>query len=218
MARTGRKERGQMAKSKKHYPKVVEMDLEQKKVVGRDCPLFRLSYPHLFEPVDFEGDEKFKYRGVMLVGKKAANLKNLQRAFKNAKIEALGKDEKKWPKDTVECFQDGDEKSDQEGYEGCYAITFTRDQAKGRPEIYDPAGAKMEDQQELKAGDYCKASLIAFYYDVGKNRGVSFFLAGLQKIKDGEPLGGSNVASEFDPVDDNDNEGSAEEETGEDEY
>lgn len=183
------------------------MDIKEKKVEGKKCPVFRVSFPHVFEPVDFEGDEKFKYRLTMLFPKDA-DLTELKRAAQNARIEALGKDKKKWPANLVSPFNDGATKEDLAGYEDTIFVTAS---SKDKPQIVDRHREPITDPEDFYPGCYAKASLIAFYYDVGKNKGVSFALQNLQKVKDGENLSGKpNAEDDFEDIelDDTDSDSS----------
>ena len=57
------------------------------------------------------------------------------------------------------------------------------------------------DESEIYSGCYGKVSLRAFAYDQKGNKGVSFGLQNVQKVRDGESLGGRvNPQDEFKPV------------------
>lgn len=178
-----------------------KMDIEKKKCT---TPEFRVSFPHVFEKHSgFEGQEA-KYSIVMLFPKKT-DLKELKRAAFNAATEKWGAKEK-WPKTMRMPFRDGDEKQDLAGYEGCYFVSAS---SKQKPQIVsnkkvDGAFPRIEKEDELfYAGCYARATLIAFAYDKMGNKGISFSLQNVQKIKDGEQFSGRrNADDEFDEVDD----------------
>lgn len=96
-------------------------------------------------------------------------------------------------------FRDQGEKTHLEGYEpGCIFITAT---GKNRPGVVDAAGADIIEERDIYSGCYVRAALRAFAYDVDGGVGVSFGLQNVQKLADGEPLGGrSRPADDFEPV------------------
>jgi len=95
-------------------------------------------------------------------------------------------------------FRDQGEK-DSAGYEpGCIFITAT---AKNRPGVVDASGADILEERQVYSGCYVRASLRAFAYDVDGGVGVAFGLQNVQKLRDGEPLGGrSRPEDDFEPV------------------
>ncbi len=171
---------------------------EAKKVKGKDCPEFRVSYEHILTPQAFEGNAP-KY-GLTMLFPKSTNLVALKRAAKNALIEKWGSDEKKWPKGLKTPFRDGDEKSDSPGYEGHIFVAATRSLEKGRPPLVDnrlqPIGSDEDGRAKFYSGCYAKATLVARTYDNKGNRGVAFSLLAVQKTRDGEHFGGSRDLSE----------------------
>lgn len=191
-----------------------KMEIEKKKVL---TPEFRVSFPHVFEKhTAFEGQEA-KFSCVMLFPKKT-DLKELKRAVTNAATEKWGPKEK-WPKNMRMPFRDGDEKSDLSGYEGTIFVSAS---SKQKPQVIgnkkvDGAFPRIEKEDEqFYAGCYARATLIAFAYDKAGNKGVSFSLQNLQKLKDGEQFSGrKNADDEFDEVDDGSDDSSNYESAGE---
>lgn len=180
-----------------------KMDIKLKKCT---TPEFRVSFPHVFEKHSgFEGQEP-KYSIVMLFPKNV-KLSELERAATNAATEKWGP-KAKWPKNFRWPFRDGDddEKSNLQGYEGCIFVSAS---SKQRPQVVgnkkvDGAFPRIEkDTEEFYAGCYARATLIAFAYDKAGNKGVSFSLQNVQKIRDGEQFSGrKNADDEFDDVED----------------
>lgn len=197
-----------------------KMDIEKKKVSGRDCPEFRVSFPHVFEKHSgFEGQEP-KFSVVMLFSKKA-DLSALKRAVQNAAIEKWGPKEK-WPKNLRMPFRDGNEKSDLQGYKDTIFISAS---SKQRPGVVDQRREPITEESEgFYAGCYARASLIAFAYDTAGNKGVSFSLQNLQKLRDGEKFSGRRSAEEdFDSVEDGSDDASnygseSDDESGDDNF
>lgn len=167
----------------------------------RKCltPEFRASFPAIFKAKAFK-DQEPKFSVTMLFDKKT-DLSVLKKAARFACEEKWGSDKNKWPKNLRMPFRDGAEKSDLEGYADCIMVNSN---SKNRPGVVnqklDPI---MEDDNQFYAGCYARASVIAFAYDQMGNRGVSFSLQNVQKLRDGEPFSGRRKAEdEFSKVDD----------------
>lgn len=172
-----------------------KITIEQKKV---KTPVFRVSYPSIDKPKSFQGQEP-KFSVVMLIPKDA-DLTAMRKAVYMAKVEKWGKDKAKWPP-MRETFRDGDrEKPDTTGYKGHYFATAS---AKTKPGVIGRDQEVITDfTNGFYAGCYAKATLIAFAYDNAGNRGVSFSLQNLLKIKDGKKFSGRKEATEeFDAAD-----------------
>lgn len=172
---------------------------------------FRLSYPHLFKPKAFKNQEpKFS---ISMLFNKDDDLSQLKIAAENAAIEKWGADKKQWPSKKTKSqktglivnkclvkmpFKDGEvEHPDKPEYEN---TIFLNASTKKQPTIFDQGKNPITDATGIKAGDYARASLIAFAYEGEGSFGVSFALIGVQKVKTGEALGGGNAANDFDEI------------------
>lgn len=81
---------------------------------------------------------------------------------------------------------------------GCYVITVSA-KADRKPGVYDAFRNDITDPSELKSGDYGRAHIRFYGYNTQGNKGISAQLLGVQKLADGEALGGSvATASAFD--------------------
>lgn len=93
-------------------------------------------------------------------------------------------------------LHDGDE--DREGdaaYANCYYLNAKASEDYP-PKIFDLAGEEIVDKAEVYSGCYCQAVITFFPYNQQGHRGIGVGLAGLRKIRDGEPLSGSSVTSD----------------------
>lgn len=179
------------------------MDIEKKKVFTHK---FRVSFPSVFEPKSFEGAPP-KYSVVMLFPKKTDLSKrpegaksgvSMKEAVFNCLTEQFG-EKSKWPKDLRLPFRDGDQK-ETEGYAGHIYVTAT---SKKKPGVINGRLEHITSEEEFYAGCYARATLLAFYYDRAGNKGVSFSLQNIQKLEDGENLGGRKRAEdEFEATED----------------
>lgn len=179
---------------------MANVDIKAKKCT---TPVFRASYPHLFKPnTSFEGQEpKF---GITMLFPKNADLSGMKKAAQNALIEKWGSDKTKWPKKLRNPFRDGDAEKDSEEYKGVWFISAT---SKKQPGVVnqqlEPIISESTDSDGFYAGCFARATLIAFAYDTAGNKGVSFALQNVQKVKDGKPFSGRKSASEdFEVIED----------------
>jgi hypothetical protein len=78
------------------------------------------------------------------------------------------------------------------GYEDPDAIFITfKATEKYKPGVVDANVKDIIEPREFYSGCYARASVRAYVYDNKGNRGVGFGLNNVQKLRDGEPLGGS---------------------------
>lgn len=183
------------------------MPIEKKRCITHE---FRLSFPALLTPKAYQ-DQPEKYSCVALFDKKINLSKaptnkasealsvSMKEAFHNAMVEKFGPKEK-WPKNYKTPFRDGEERSDTPGYENCIFVTMSN---KNPPGVVNQQRQPVLNERDIYAGCYCRAEVIAFAYDKAGNRGVSFSLQNIQKVKDGEPFGSrKNAEDVFDSIED----------------
>lgn len=172
--------------------------MEKKKEKRVKTPEFRVSFPHIFEAHSgFEG-QGAKFSVVMLFDKKT-DITPLKKAVAEAATAKWG-DKTKWPKNLRLPFRDGDEKSDLSGYSG---TIFCSASSKQRPGVVDKHLAVITDESDFYAGCYARATVTAFAYDKAGNKGVSFSLQNLQKLRDGQAFSGRKKAEDdFEAYDD----------------
>jgi len=100
-------------------------------------------------------------------------------------------------------LRDGDtERPDDEAYADSYFINANSSTAPG---IVDADRQVIIDHSEVYSGVYGRASINFYAFNSNGNRGIACGLNNLQKIKDGEPLGGkSRAEDDFDTEEDDD--------------
>ena len=166
----------------------------------------RISYANIWEPKSINGSEA-KYSVSCIFPKSDQDLLNRI----NAAIEAakeLGK-EKKWSgkipagPSFKTPLRDGDlERPDDEAYKGSYFLNAT---SKEAPQIVDRKVQLITDPLECGSGDYCNVTVNFYPFNANGNRGIAAGLGNIQKIKDGERIGGrTSAASDFDDLGDED--------------
>ena len=73
-------------------------------------------------------------------------------------------------------------------------MTFSANEDR-RPGIVNARNEDIIDESEAYSGAYYRAQVRAFAYDSAGNKGVSFGLQNVQKMAEGDPLGGRIPAS-----------------------
>jgi len=85
-------------------------------------------------------------------------------------------------------LRDGDlERPDDPAYAGCWFMNANSDKAPG---IVDASAQPILDRSEVYSGCYGRVSVTFFAFNSNGNRGIACGLNNIQKLKDGEPLGG----------------------------
>ena len=91
-------------------------------------------------------------------------------------------------------LRDGDlERPDDEAYNGCYCINANSATAPG---IVDAACQPIIERSEVYSGVYGRASINLYAFNSNGNKGIACGLNNLQKIKDGDSLGGKARAED----------------------
>lgn len=165
----------------------------------------RLSYVHLFEPYAQNEDQDPKYSCAILIPKSdKATLKRIRRAIEAATEQ--GKTSRwngKIPPNLKTTLRDGDEEADLERNPEYAGHFFMNVNSTNRPGVVDRNVQTIIDSTEVYSGCYARVSINAFPYSVSGNKGVSFGLNHVQKLRDGDFLGGrSRAEDDFDAVDD----------------
>lgn len=172
-----------------------------------NTPRFRVSYPNVFEPKVNKLSGKEEY-SVLALFPKGADLSALHKAAEEAAIKKWGKDNTKWPKNLRSPFRDQGEKA--KNIDGEMVLPpahedgafFMNLKSKDRPHVVDKQVNDILDRTEFYAGCWAIASVNAYAYDQMGNAGISFGLGNIQKVADGDPLGGrTSAAHDFAPID-----------------
>ena len=162
----------------------------------------RLSYAHLHEPQAIEGAEP-KYSVSLIIPKEdKSTLKAIKEAIEEAKENAKSLWGGRIPANLKLPLRDGDEdRPDDEAYANSY---FVNASSKRKPEIVDLKGRKDLGPDEVYSGCYARVSVNFYGFNVSGNRGIACGLGNVQKLDDGEPLGGFSRAEDDFEFDNND--------------
>ena len=159
----------------------------------------RWSYANVWEPKSINGGAP-KYSVSLIIPK--SDVKTVE-ALKNA-IQAAydeGQSKLKGSSKSVPALssiknplRDGDlERPDDETYKDSYFINANSATAPG---IVDAARQPILEHSEVYSGVYGRASINLYAFNSNGNKGIACGLNNLQKISDGEPLGGKTRAED----------------------
>lgn len=172
-----------------------------KVITGKDT---RLSYFNGWEPKSINGGPE-KYSVYLLIPKDdKETITAIEKAIDAAIEEGIGKFGGKKPnKAAIKLtLRDGDIERDDEAYKGHYFINANSVTA---PQIVDKAVKPILDRSEVYSGCYARVSISFYAFNSNGNKGIACGLGNIQKIRDGEPLGGrSNAADDFTSLEDDD--------------
>lgn len=163
----------------------------------------RLSYAHIFEPHAMNEGQEAKYSVSVIIPKTdTETLKAIKEATDQAKKDGAGKWGNKIPGNLKTPLRDGDvEREDDEAYKGCY---FLNASSKNKPGVVDANVQPVLDATEVYSGCYARLTLNFYAYNASGNKGVAAGLGNIQKLEDGEPLGGfTRAEDDFDSVGNN---------------
>ena len=165
----------------------------------------RLSYANVWEPkANLQGD--LKYSASLIIPKNSPEVAEVKRAINKAakdnKAKFVDKKGRDIPKEKIRLpLRDGDiDRADEPAYEGCYFIIVSSNNA---PKIVNRRLKPIVDRSEVYSGCYANVSVNFFGYNTNGNAGIGAGLGNIQKLKDGEPLGGfSNPEDDFEVLED----------------
>lgn len=167
------------------------------KVVTGAADNVRFSYAHVFEPSAMEEGMTKKYSVSILIPKTRKKLlAEIEAAIKLALEQGIAKFGGKIPANWKNPLRDGDTNyPDDEAYEGHMFINANNTR---KPGVLDEHGNAILDAEEFYSGCYGRASVNFFAFNTAGNKGVGTSLSHLQKLKDGEKLGGNVASAESD--------------------
>ena len=178
--------------------------MSNKVVTGKNT---RWSYCSVWEPKSINGGNP-KYSVSLLIPKSDVatieKIKNaIEAAYRDGEARLKGNSRSVPPLSAIKTpLRDGDtERPDDPSYTGHFFINANSATAPG---IVDAACQPILDRNEVYSGVYGRASISFYAFNSNGNRGIACGLNNLQKIRDGEPLGGRASAEADFAVDDDD--------------
>ncbi|MDR5772101.1 MULTISPECIES: ssDNA-binding protein [unclassified Caballeronia] len=178
----------------------------------------RLSFPDLFEAVQFEGQGPFAYRGAFLQTEDTpVMLKQADGSWKKTTMQKVIEEvaKEKWKDKAAAvlkslannpqkcCWYDGDLKS-YDGYEGNFVLSASRPQYKGRPIVIDRDKSPLTVADgKPYAGCYVNGTVEVWAQDNKYGKGIRATLRGVQFVKDGDAFSAGTPVDEdeFDSID-----------------
>lgn len=155
----------------------------------------RLSYANIWEAKSINGGDE-KYSASIIISKTdTKTIEAINAAIDAAIKEGITKFGGKIPnKATLKIpLRDGDTEREDEAYKDAYFINAN---SKTAPEIVDRDVKPIIDRNEVYSGCYARVSLNFYAFNSNGNRGIACGLGNIQKIRDGESLGGGYTAEQ----------------------
>ncbi len=171
-------------------------------------PNTRWSYANVWDPKSINGGAP-KYSVSLIIPKSdTATIEKInaaiQAAYEEGESKLKGNGKTVPPLAAIKTpLRDGDvERPDDAAYADSYFINANSASAPG---IVDANRQPIIDRSEVYSGVYGRASINLYAFNSNGNKGIACGLNNLQKIRDGEPLGGkASAESDFATDDDDD--------------
>jgi hypothetical protein len=171
-------------------------------------PNTRWSYANVWEPKSINGGTP-RYSVSLIIPKSDTVTLNkikaaIEAAYKEGEVKLRGNGKSVPALSAIKKpLRDGDaERPDDEAYKNAY---FVNANATTAPGIVDADLNPILTRSEVYSGVYGRASITFYAFNSSGNKGIACGLNNLQKIRDGEPLGGkASAASDFATDDDED--------------
>lgn len=161
----------------------------------------RWSYANVWEPKSINGGAPKCSVSLIIPKDDVETVNKIEAAIKAAYTEGAsklkGNGKSVPPMASIKLpLRDGDtERPDDEAYANSY---FVNANSPNPPGIVDADCQPIIERSEVYSGVYGRASISFYAYNKNGNRGIACGLNNLQKIRDGEPLGGrSSAADDF---------------------
>jgi len=157
--------------------------------------IVRLSYANIFEPASINGS-KPKYSVSLIIPKgDTKTIADINAAIDAAIQDGAAKFGGKIPNKAALKLplRDGDIERDDEAYKGSYFVNANSTTA---PEVVDRSLQRILDRNEVYSGCYARVSINFYAFNSNGNRGIACGLGNIQKVRDGEPLGGKSSAAD----------------------
>jgi hypothetical protein len=155
----------------------------------------RFSYANVFAPAETPNGT-LKYSVSILIPKSdKETVERFKKAFEDTKVANAVVWGGSVPKVLKGGLRDGDAEREDEAYAGHFFINANSAQ---KPDIVDASREKLFDNSEFYSGCFGRASVTFYPYNAAGSKGIACGLNNLQKLEDGEKLGGgSSAAADF---------------------
>ena len=145
-----------------------------------------------------DGDPKYSVSAI-IPKSDTETIGKIKRAIEQAKKDSVSKWGGKVPANLKLPLRDGDiDRPEDEAYADSY---FFNANSKQAPQVVDKNVQPILDQSEVYSGCYGRISVNFYGFNSNGNRGIAAGLGNIQKLRDGESLGGRTSAEDdFDAV------------------
>lgn len=157
--------------------------------------IVRLSYANIWEPASVNGGTP-KYSVSLIISKSdAKTIAAINAAVDAAIKQGAAKFGGKIPNKAALKLplRDGDTEREDEAYKDSFFVNANSTTA---PQIVDRAVQPILDRSEVYSGCYARVSVNFYAFNSNGNCGIACGLGNIQKIRDGEPLGGRTSAAD----------------------
>ena len=171
------------------------MSTNQKSTTKVVTGIVRLSYANVWEPASINGSNP-KYSVSLIIPKgDTKTITDINAAIDAAIQEGAAKFGGKIPNKAALKLplRDGDIERDDDAYKGSYFVNANSTTA---PEVVDRSLQRILDRNEVYSGCYARVSINFYAFNSNGNRGIACGLGNIQKVRDGEPLGGKTSAAD----------------------
>lgn len=164
--------------------------VSEKVVTGK----VRFSYANVFAPVANEEGKTPKYSVSVIIDKgDKETIAKINAAYEKVKANSAAFFGGTVPKGLKGGLRDGDAEKDDAAYQGAFFVNANSVQ---KPGVVDSNLNPILDQAEFYSGCYGRVSLTFYPYNQNGSKGIACGLGNLQKLEDGERLGGGSSAQE----------------------
>jgi hypothetical protein len=166
------------------------------KVVTGVC---RLSYANIWQAKSINGGTPKFSTSVLIPKSDTVTVSRIKKAIEAAYEEGEGKlkgNGKTCPSlaSLKTPLRDGDsERNDDDAYKNCWFLNANSNTAPG---VVDINNERIYDTSEIYSGVYARVALSFYAFNSSGNRGIACGLQNIQKVHDGDPLGGKSRAED----------------------
>ena len=161
----------------------------------------RFSYLNANEPKPTQDGTRLKYSSSLIIPKSDVITKEkieaaIRAAYEEGQSKLKGNGKTVPPLDSLKTpLRDGDtERPDDPVYANSWFMNANSDK---KPKAWDANGNEIIDSSELYSGIYGKAVVNFYAYNTHGSKGIACGFEGLQKLRDGEHLGGANITADI---------------------
>lgn len=155
----------------------------------------RLSYANIWEAASINGGKPKFSTSIIIPKSDTKTIAAINAAIDAAIENGAAKFGGKIPNRTALKLplRDGDVEREDEAYKDSFFLNANSTTA---PQIVDRAVQPILDRSEVYSGCYARVSINFYAFNTNGNKGVACGLGNIQKVRDGEPLGGKSSAAD----------------------